>query len=361
MYCPTCGTPLPPSSACPSCGTPAGRGDLTLADSRLDRTVIAPRREGDGPTLTEPPAHPFVRPAAITLLAVVHGIAAAIWLLLAIGGALYLPAGEDAVTGAIVLMVLGGIGAAELACVVGLWRLRPHGRTLALGFAWVGLLGVPLGTLVSALVLYYLFRPGIKVLFSGLPPEALSAEDRAQAAAVSRHSTAVVVLMVALVAVCLVIVIGIVAAIAIPSLLRAKAAANEAMAIGSLRAVASGQALFAANCGGGSYAPSLSLLGVPPAGGAAAAFVAPDMAVDPVVKGGYTITLRAGPTAAGAPASCNGAAAGTLVETYFVTAVPTGVPGGRYFGTNQDGTIYERGSDMPVAQRGAPAGATPVR
>ena len=50
-------------------------------------------------------------------------------------------------------------------------------------------------------------------------------------------------------------IIGIIAAIAVPGLLRARQSGNEASAIGSVRAVNSGQATYAASCGGGGYAP----------------------------------------------------------------------------------------------------------
>ena len=52
-------------------------------------------------------------------------------------------------------------------------------------------------------------------------------------------------------------IIGIIAAIAIPGLLRARMSGNEASAIGSVRAVNSGEATFAASCGGGGYAQTL--------------------------------------------------------------------------------------------------------
>ena len=52
-------------------------------------------------------------------------------------------------------------------------------------------------------------------------------------------------------------IIGIIAAIAVPGLLRARMSGNEASAIGSLRAVNSGQTNFASNCAQGSYADSL--------------------------------------------------------------------------------------------------------
>ncbi len=48
-------------------------------------------------------------------------------------------------------------------------------------------------------------------------------------------------------------IIGIIAAIAVPGLLRARMSGNEASAIGSLRAVNSGEAAFSSGCGQGAY------------------------------------------------------------------------------------------------------------
>ena len=48
-------------------------------------------------------------------------------------------------------------------------------------------------------------------------------------------------------------IIGIIAAIAVPGLLRARMSGNETSAIGSLRAVHSGQVNFHANCGMGNF------------------------------------------------------------------------------------------------------------
>ena len=44
-------------------------------------------------------------------------------------------------------------------------------------------------------------------------------------------------------------IIGIIAAIAVPGLLRARMSGNEASAIGSLRAISSAQSVYAASCG----------------------------------------------------------------------------------------------------------------
>ena len=62
-------------------------------------------------------------------------------------------------------------------------------------------------------------------------------------------------------------IIGVIASVAAPGLLRARMAGNEASAIASLRAVNAAQSIFAASCGNGFYAPSLSVLGTPPADG----------------------------------------------------------------------------------------------
>ena len=61
-------------------------------------------------------------------------------------------------------------------------------------------------------------------------------------------------------------IIGIIAAIAIPGLLRARISGNEASAIGSLRAVSSAQSTFAASCANGLYASLLTQLGCWPLG-----------------------------------------------------------------------------------------------
>jgi prepilin-type N-terminal cleavage/methylation domain-containing protein len=156
-------------------------------------------------------------------------------------------------------------------------------------------------------------------------------------------------------------IIGIIAAIAVPGLLRARMSGNEASAIGSLRAINSSQSTFASSCGSGFYAPSLVRLATPPTVGGGDGFVGPDLATDPSVKSGYTVTQTPGAAAAGAPASCNGAAAGTVVGTFFVGADPTAGAGARFFGTNQGGTIYQSTAAVVVTQNGAPAGATPIQ
>ena len=156
-------------------------------------------------------------------------------------------------------------------------------------------------------------------------------------------------------------IIGIIAAIAVPGLLRARMAGNEASAIGSLRAVHSAQSIYAASCGSGFYAPTLVNLATPPIVAGGDGFIGPDLGTDPSLKSAYTVALTAGAAAAGAPASCNGAAVGTVVFTYFVGAAPLAGGGARFFGSNQGGTIYQSTTAVAVTQTGAPAGATPIQ
>ncbi|MEE2636847.1 MAG: prepilin-type N-terminal cleavage/methylation domain-containing protein [Acidobacteriota bacterium] len=155
-------------------------------------------------------------------------------------------------------------------------------------------------------------------------------------------------------------IIGIVAAIAIPGLVRARTYSNEASAIESLRAINSAQSAYASSCGSGFYAPSLTVLGSTPTADGGDAFVGADLGSDPVTKSTYVLNLTAGALATGGPASCNGVAAGGSAETYFVGATSPAGLGMRFFGTNQGGTVYHSLAAMAVTQNGQPAGSNPI-
>jgi len=105
-------------------------------------------------------------------------------------------------------------------------------------------------------------------------------------------------------------IIGVIAAVAVPGLQRARQSGNETAAIGSLRAVTGAQSLYAAACGNGFFSPSLTNLGTPPAGGQA--FISPDLSTgNTVFKSGYQVTLSSSTgVAPDAPPTCNGLAAG---------------------------------------------------
>jgi prepilin-type N-terminal cleavage/methylation domain-containing protein len=137
-------------------------------------------------------------------------------------------------------------------------------------------------------------------------------------------------------------VIGILAAVAVPSLLRARMSGNEASAIGSVRTIHGAEISYASSCGGGGYAASLSDLGAPPPD--AAPFLPADLAAavpGGTPKAGYEFTITpSGIPVLAADATCNGAAADTT-SRFFVQADPAapGVSGGRFFATDESGGI----------------------
>jgi hypothetical protein len=151
--------------------------------------------------------------------------------------------GGSAALGIIAVIALA-IGLLQLACGIGLWTLKPYGRTIQLVFAWIGLIGFPFGTVISILLLIYLMKPGVKVLFSGKPAADATAEEHAQVAAAAKSQTAIIVGIAVLFAACFLVLP--MAAIAVPALLRARISGNEAGAIASLRAVQSSELAHAA-------------------------------------------------------------------------------------------------------------------
>ena len=143
-------------------------------------------------------------------------------------------------------------------------------------------------------------------------------------------------------------IIGIIAAIAVPGLLRARMSGNEASAIASLRAINSSQQAFHSGCGNGFYASELSQLAVVPSG-SGAPFISPDLGAGApsVVKSGYTIQMNgATDGAAGQADSCSepdgGPAAADMISAYYVWADPViaGTTGVRYLYTNAVGALY---------------------
>jgi type IV pilus assembly protein PilA len=151
-------------------------------------------------------------------------------------------------------------------------------------------------------------------------------------------------------------IIGILASVATPGLMRARMAGNEASAIASLRAINSSQINFAVNCGMGYYASSLADLALPPLG--SDGFISPDLSNDPSVKSGYEVRMQGGQTPAFPLVPCTAA---TLAITYAVNAEPVaaGGTGGRYFFTNS-GTIWEDYAPIAPVQIGAPATGTAI-
>jgi len=124
-------------------------------------------------------------------------------------------------------------------------------------------------------------------------------------------------------------IILVIAAIAIPNLLRAQIAANESSAVGSVRSIVTAEETYNSSWGIG-YSTNLANLG-----GALPCVASPATAclIDPVLSGGtksgYTIN------------AIGGAAAGGVVPTYVVYAVPVSVgqTGQRGFCSDESGVV----------------------
>jgi type IV pilus assembly protein PilA len=135
-------------------------------------------------------------------------------------------------------------------------------------------------------------------------------------------------------------IIGIIAAIAVPGLLRARMSGNEASAMGSLRSINSAELSYSSATGGGGYAILLSVLAAS-CPGSVQGFISPDLKNDPSVKSGYTVTLA--DSTVGTPSDvvddCNGNKSRT---GYYSTAVPMnfGTTGQRAFSTAAHGTLF---------------------
>lgn len=152
-------------------------------------------------------------------------------------------------------------------------------------------------------------------------------------------------------------IIGVLVAINTPALLRARAAANEAGALASLRAVGDAQRAFAASCGGGFYAPTLYALGRAPEG-RGDGFLSPDLSGEaPVVKNGYELVVDGDRPDVPAPGDpCNrengGPEASELLEGYFATATTRGgFVGSRNFWTNTTGGFFEKPQNTPFVSQ----------
>ncbi len=123
-------------------------------------------------------------------------------------------------------------------------------------------------------------------------------------------------------------IILIIAAIAIPNLLRSRMAANEASAVGSLRTLTTAAVTFSTSCAG--FPNTLVMMG-PGAGDCVTAnLIDSVLGTPPHTKTGYVFAYTPG-----AP-NLNG-----FADTYTITATPSnvGTTGQRRFFTNESGVI----------------------
>ncbi len=148
-------------------------------------------------------------------------------------------------------------------------------------------------------------------------------------------------------------IISIIAAIAVPGLLRARMTGNETSAIASLRTTSSSQVSYSASWGNGGYAPNYSTLGTPPAG-STEGFISADLgATDNPQKSGYSFVLED----IGAAAGPNDGAGNATATAWGATADPLtyGSTGTRHFMVNTSNTIWQDTSDTPFATTDTPS------
>ncbi|HUL74842.1 MAG TPA: prepilin-type N-terminal cleavage/methylation domain-containing protein [Vicinamibacterales bacterium] len=157
-------------------------------------------------------------------------------------------------------------------------------------------------------------------------------------------------------------IISIIAAIAVPGLLRARMTGNETSAIASLKVTTSAQVAYSASCGQGGYAANFAVLGTPP-NGTTEAFISQDLGDannQPPIKSGYQFDLVADQMSQAGPNDCNGTA---TITAWYATGVPQtfGIGGERSFAVNTGNTIWQNNTGAaPTSPFASANGDMPV-
>lgn len=148
-------------------------------------------------------------------------------------------------------------------------------------------------------------------------------------------------------------IILIIAAIAIPNLIRARVAANEAAAAETVRTITTATMAYSSTYGNG-FAPTLAALGGPPNG-----IPNCDLAIlmDPIItdapnqKSGYIFAY----TAVGAPVTAPAGCGAPGSNAYLVTAKPVAefTTGIRSFCSDEPGTIHFDTTGTTAGSQGA--------
>lgn len=158
-------------------------------------------------------------------------------------------------------------------------------------------------------------------------------------------------------------IIGVLSVMALPGIMRARGAAQATSALGSMRAINSGQLSYAITCGLGFYAPDLPTMGVRPPG-ASSAFLPEGLThAATVFRHGYSFTVLGTPLA-GAPPTCNGLGTGQSAPGYAVLADPIDTAAThRFLATNAEGILYEHTATFNglMPESGAPAVGAPIK
>ena len=172
--------------SCPRCGAPVAPGQ--------------PQCMNCGLMLVRPSTR---RPAVVTFLAVLYFLGGLSMAAIAIYAANLGRKTE-------VVMLSGvGIGVAigailYAAMTYGMISMKSWARVIQLIFCFLMLPAIPFGTIIGIVLLMYFFKPGLRALFSGRPPEQFTPDEVASLQQVQASSGAGVILTI-----CAVIVLNV--------------------------------------------------------------------------------------------------------------------------------------------------------
>ena len=150
-------------------------------------------------------------------------------------------------------------------------------------------------------------------------------------------------------------IISIIAAFAIPGLLRTRMTGFEASAQVSMNTIAKAQLAYSTACGKNAFASTFPQLYAPP-GGSGEGFIGADLGLSATPqKSGYNFALAAGAGAGAGVNDCNGQA---TVTGYYATGQPVtmNTTGSRSFAVNQSNVVWViNGPAAPTEPFGPPA------
>ena len=141
-------------------------------------------------------------------------------------------------------------------------------------------------------------------------------------------------------------IIGVLAGIASPGLLRSQLAASESSAVGSLRSIVSAEITFSSTARG--YAADLATLSQA-CPGTAVAFIAPDLGANGATKNGFAFSVVDGLDAEAGPDDCFGEPTTTA---FYASATPSaiGIAGARAFAANAMGGLWQDTTGTPPTE-----------
>ena len=151
-------------------------------------------------------------------------------------------------------------------------------------------------------------------------------------------------------------IISIIAAIAVPGLLRARMTANETSALTALKVTTASQVGYSASCGNGAYAATYLVLGTAPAG-STDGFISADLGSSATPqKSGYTYTLGRRRRIHGRARTTATARRQSRRITRRASRMTFGTSGTRSFAVNQGNVVWQIGAaTAPTEPFGPPA------